>query len=90
MTRDDQFNFHEENLTTGDIDLVSILKLMILEDQRRTAKIPEYTGIPVRPDHGAQILGDYNETYYPGYSLYGRLKNLAEIRGLEMGIRACL
>lgn len=90
VIRDDQFNFREENLSTGDIDLVSILKLMILEDQRRTDKIPEYTGIPVRPDHGAQILGDYNETYYPGYSLYGRLKNLAEIRGLEMGIRACL
>ena len=44
-------------------------------------------GIPVRPDHGAKILDDFKNTYYPGYSLYGRLKNLAEIRGMEAGIR---
>ena len=90
VNRDDQFNFREENLFSGDIELVSILKTMILEDQRRTASISGYQGIHVRPDHGARILGDYNETYYPGYSLYGRLKNLAEIRGLELGIRSSL
>jgi len=90
VNRDAQFNFHEENLLTGDIDMVRILKTMILEDLRRADTLPEYTGIPVRPDHGARILGDYNESYYPGYTLYGRLKNLAEIRGLEMGIRASL
>jgi mannonate dehydratase len=77
-------------LLTGDIDMVRILKTMIQEDQRRSEKIPGYTGIPVRPDHGARILGDYQESYYPGYTLYGRLKNLAEIRGLEMGIRALM
>jgi mannonate dehydratase len=90
VNRDDKFNFLEENLFAGDIDLASIIKTMILEDQRRTKGIPGYTGIPIRPDHGAQILGDYEETYYPGYNLYGRLKNLAEIRGLEMGIRSIL
>ena len=37
----------------------------------------------MRPDHGARILGDFNKSYYPGYTLYGRLKNLAEIRGME-------
>jgi mannonate dehydratase len=90
VNRDERLNFHEENLLTGDIDMVRILKTMILEDQRRTDEMPGYSGIPVRPDHGAQILGDYDETYYPGYTLYGRLKNLAEIRGLELGIRASL
>jgi mannonate dehydratase len=90
VNRDEQLNFQEENLLTGDIDMVQILKTMILEDQRRTANIPGYAGIPVRPDHGARILGDYSESYYPGYTLYGRLKNLAEIRGLEVGIRASL
>ena len=90
VNRDDQFNFREENLFSGDIELVSILKTMILEDQRRTASISGYQGIHVRPDHGARILGDYSETYYPGYTLYGRLKNLAEIRGLELGIRSSL
>jgi len=88
VKRDTQFNFHEEDLTTGDIDIVRILTTMIREDLRRTEYLPGYSGLPLRPDHGAQILGDYNETYYPGYTLYGRLKNLAEIRGMEMGIRA--
>lgn len=90
VSRDEQFNFHEENLFHGDADIFTILKTMIREDIRRTESIPGYTGIPVRPDHGARILGDFNETCYPGYSLYGRLKNLAEIRGLEMGIRSSL
>lgn len=90
VKRDVKLNFQEENLLSGDIDMYRILKTMILEDLRRAETLPEYEGIPVRPDHGARILGDYNESYYPGYSLYGRLKNLAEIRGLEMGIRASL
>lgn len=90
VKRDDQFNFLEEDLTTGDIDIVRILKTMIREDLRRTQYLSDYSGIPVRPDHGARILGDYNETYYPGYTLYGRMKNLAEIRGMEMGIRASM
>lgn len=90
VKRDDQFNFLEEDLTTGDIDIVRILKTMIQEDLKRTQYLSDYSGLPVRPDHGARILGDYNETYYPGYTLYGRMKNLAEIRGMEMGIRASM
>jgi mannonate dehydratase len=63
---------------------------MILEDLSREKHLPGYQGIPVRPDHGARILGDYKASYYPGYSLYGRLKNLSEIRGMEKGIRRIL
>ncbi len=88
VSRDKQLNFHEENLLEGDIDMIQILRTMVKEDLRRHKQESGYTGIPVRPDHGAVILGDYQENYYPGYTLYGRLKNLAEIRGLEMGIRA--
>jgi mannonate dehydratase len=91
VVRDDRFNFHETNLLEGDVDVAGILKIIIMEDLRRSREQTGYTGIPVRPDHGAMILGDFDETYYPGYSLYGRLKNLAEIRGLEAGIRrSCL
>jgi len=90
VKRDKLFNFYEEDLTKGDIDMVGILKTMIQEDLRRAETQKGYAGIPVRPDHGARILGDFNENHYPGYTLYGRLKNLAEIRGMELGIRANL
>ena len=90
VSRDKNFNFREENLLEGDIDMLKILRTMVKEDKRRHKEDPGYAGMPLRPDHGARILGDYQEDYYPGYTLYGRLKNLAEIRGLEMGIRACL
>lgn len=87
ISRDNRFNFQEENVFDGDADMFSIMRTMILEDLRRTENRPCYAGIPVRPDHGARILDDLNKTSYPGYSLYGRMKNLAEIRGLELGIR---
>ena len=90
VVRDDGFNFHEENLLEGDVDVAGFLKTMILEDRSRERKNPGYSGIPVRPDHGAKILGDYQTSHYPGYSLYGRMKNLAEIRGMETGIRSTL
>jgi mannonate dehydratase len=87
VTRDDQKNFHENYFFEGDVDMYSVMKTLILEDIKRLKTEKGYTGIPVRPDHGAQMLGDLLEINYPGYSLYGRLKSLAEIRGLEIGIR---
>jgi mannonate dehydratase len=90
VVRDEGYNFHEENLLEGDVNVAGILETMILEDLHREKRIPGYTGIPVRPDHGAKILEDFRQNTYPGYSLYGRLKNLSEIRGLEAGIRQSL
>ena len=90
VSRNENLDFREENLLSGDIDISAIMQTMIREDLRRSAKLHDYKGIPVRPDHGARILGDSDRNYYPGYTLYGRMKNLAEIRGLEMGIRATL
>jgi len=90
VVRDEGFNFHEENLLEGDVDLAGIVETMVREDLSREKRIPGYAGIPVRPDHGAKILDDFKQSYYPGYSLYGRLKNLSEIRGLEAGIRKSL
>jgi mannonate dehydratase len=87
VSRDAGNNFRETNLFEGDVDLFSIMQTMVQEDLRREKMIPGYRGLPVRPDHGARILDDLQKNYYPGYSLYGRMKNLAEIRGLEMGVR---
>jgi mannonate dehydratase len=90
VTRDEHLNFHEEYFLNGDVDMYRVMKTLIQEDNRRVNEEGDKTGIPLRPDHGAQLLGDLQETNYPGYSLYGRMKNLAEIRGLETGIRKSL
>lgn len=90
VTRDEDLNFHEDYFFDGDVDMYRIMKTLIKEDLRRANEEGDRTGIPLRPDHGAQLLGDLQESNYPGYSLYGRLKNLAEIRGLEIGIRKSL
>ncbi len=90
VTRDVRKNFHENYFFDVDIDMYKIMKTIIIEDNKRRMNEKGYTGIPVRPDHEAQMLGDLKETNYPGYSLYGRLKSLAEIRGLEIGIRRSL
>lgn len=87
VRRDPDRNFSETHLLEGDIDIPAIIRTMVLEDQTRTTEWNGYRGIPVRPDHGARILGDFALDHYPGYSLYGRMKSLAEIRGLEAGIR---
>jgi mannonate dehydratase len=90
VTRDEELNFHEDYFFNGDVDMFRIMKTLIKEDLRRVDEEGDQSGIPLRPDHGAQLLGDLHESNYPGYSLYGRLKNLAEIRGLEIGIRNSL
>jgi mannonate dehydratase len=89
VVRDERLNFHEEYFFDGDVDMYRVMKTLVLEDIRRMNE-GQTAGIPLRPDHGAQLLGDLQETNYPGYSLYGRMRSLAEIRGLEAGIRRSL
>ena len=72
-------------------ELVEVAKAIIKAGIRMEKETGQECVLPVRPDHGHQILDDIErDGYYPGYSLYGRIKNLAEIKGLTQGLLQCL
>ncbi|WP_198172619.1 mannonate dehydratase [Hymenobacter ginkgonis] len=83
-------NFHEADHLAGDVDMYAVVQALVQEELRREAAGEATTALPLRPDHGHQMLDDLHKKTYPGYSAIGRLRGLAELRGLEYGIRRAL
>lgn len=79
-------SFTESDHLTGDIDMFHVMSTMLKEQRRRRAAGRSDLRLPYRPDHGHKMLDDLRKTTNPGYPAVGRLRGLAELRGLELGI----
>ena len=91
VRKNDRGDFVETDHLDGDVDMFSVMKTVVLEQRRRVSSGRKDARMPFRPDHGHLMLADRGfGTVYPGYSLFGRLRGLAELRGLELGVRESL
>lgn len=84
--RDEKGNFYEADHLNGDVDMYSIIKALLEEQKRRIKEERSDTRMPMRPDHGHKMLDDLNKKSSPGYSAIGRLRGLAELRGVEYAL----
>ncbi len=84
----DPESFHEAPHLDGDVDMVAMARAVMAEERRRAGAGREDSEIPLRPDHGHQILDDIGKAVNPGYSAIGRLKGLAELRGVFRAVEA--
>jgi mannonate dehydratase len=86
----DSESFYEADHLGGDVDMVGVITEVLREEQKRAATERPDSVIPMRPDHGHQMLDDVGKTVSPGYSAIGRLKGLAELRGVATAVKRLL
>lgn len=87
VTRESDGSFHEAEHLRGSSDMVGVIRVVLEEEaRRRQASRPDHE-IPMRPDHGHLLADDIGKKVNPGYSLVGRLKGLAELRGVIQGLK---
>lgn len=79
-------SFYESDHLTGSVDMFAVIKVLLEEQAGRKKAGRKDVRMPFRPDHGIRIMGDYSLTANPGYPLYGRMKGLAEIDGMQHAI----
>lgn len=85
---EDPLSFYEAEHVGGDVDMVGVIAALVAEERRRV--LEGGPRIPLRPDHGHQLLDDQHRESNPGYPLIGRLQGLAELRGIELAVRRLL
>jgi len=85
---EDPLSFYEAEHVGGDVDMVGVIAALVAEERRRV--LDGGPRIPLRPDHGHQLLDDQHRESNPGYPLIGRLQGLAELRGIELAVRRLL
>ena len=78
--------FFEDDHLEGGVDMVALIRLLMAEEARRKAAGRADAVIPMRPDHGHLLLDDIDKQTNPGYSAIGRLKGLAELRGIARAV----
>ena len=81
-------SFHESDHLDGDTDMVALIGAVLAEEARRRAAGREDAAIPMRPDHGHDLADDLRRGAQPGYPTVGRIKGLAELRGVERALAA--
>ncbi|SOC02645.1 mannonate dehydratase [Rhodobacter maris] len=86
VKKDPDGSFEEAAHLAGDTDMIAVVKVLIAEEARRKAEGRADAAIPMRPDHGHELLADVGRGTFPGYPLIGRMRGLAELRGVVMAV----